>query len=179
MRGFSLIEVLVSFGILIIMFAGIFAVLNVGQMNFGTGMASLDLQQQARQAMDGMTKEIRQGCQNCPNNPNNITIASDGSGINFTVPINITADPITYSSTISYYLNEDNQVVREYPAGTSPKILANDITNLSFCYYDIDSHSCIDTQSTTLQIHLGASKTVRQKALTPFNLTEQVRLRNE
>jgi len=174
MRGFSLIEVLVSFGILIIVFAGVFAVLNVGQMNFGTGMASLDLQQQARQAMDGMTREIRQS------KPGNITINPDGGAINFTVPINITTNPITYSSVINYYLNAtSNQLVRVHPAGTPPgKILANDITNLSFCC--IGGADCFDCQnSTTVQIQMEATKSVRQRNLTSFNLTEQVRLRNE
>ena len=60
MRGFTLVEVLVSLLILSIVLAGIFAVLNVGQMNWNSSMSSLDLQQQVRQAMDGMSKEIRQ-----------------------------------------------------------------------------------------------------------------------
>ena len=171
MRGFTLIEVLVSFGILIIVFAGVFAVLNVGQMNFGTGMASLDLQQQARQAMDGMTKEIRQS------RVNNITISTDRTMVDFTVPINITTNPITYSSVISYYLNADNQIIREHPTETT-KVLANDIRNLSFCC--IGGSDCFDYQnSTTVQIQMEATKSVRQRNLTSFNLTEQVRLRNE
>jgi len=171
MRGFTIIEVLISFAILIIVFAGIFAVLNVGGQSWNAGSGSLDLQQQARQAMDGITKELRQS------NVNNITIAPDRTAINFTIPMNITTNPITYSSNIGYYLNEDNQVIREHPVDTT-RVLANNITNLSFCCEGGDS--CFDYQNSTIvQIQLEASKSVRQRALTPFNLTEQVRLRNE
>ena len=173
MRGFTLVEILVSLLILSVVLAGIFAVLNVGQMNWNSSMSSLDLQQQVRQAMDGMSKEIRQS------SFSNITINPDQGAINFTVPIDITTNPITYSSTINYYLNDNSQIVREHPSGTT-KILANDISNLSFCCVGIVAANCLDyDNSTAVQIYVEGNKTVRGRTYLPFNLTEQVRLRNE
>jgi len=173
MKGFTLIEVLISSVILIIIFTGVFLVLNAGDQSWNAGSGSLDLQQQVRQAMDGMSKELRQA------RGGNITIEPDGRSINFTVPINITTNPVTYSSVINYYLNAaGNQLERVHPVHTAPKILANDIADLTFCCQG--GSGCSDCQnSTLLQIQVNGAKTVRQRALTPFNLTEEVGLRNE
>ena len=173
MRGFSLIEILISSVILIIIFTGVFFVLNAGDQSWNAGTGSLDLQQQVRQAMDGMSKELRQ------TRGGNITIEPDSRSINFTVPISITTDPVTYSSVINYYLNAtSNQLERLHPSDAESKVLANDIADLSFCCQG--GSDCFDCQnSTLLQIQVNGTKTVRQRALTPFNLTEEVGLRNE
>jgi type II secretory pathway pseudopilin PulG len=172
MRGFSLIEILISSVILIIIFAGVFFVLNAGDQSWNAGTGSLDLQQQVRQAMDGMSKELRQA------RHGSIIIEPDARSINFTVPINITTNPPTYSSVINYYLNAtSSQLERLHPLNTAPKILANDISDLSFCCQG--GSGCSDCQnSTLLQVQVNGTKTVRQRVLTPFNLTQQVRLRN-
>ncbi|MGE5197463.1 MAG: type II secretion system protein J [Deltaproteobacteria bacterium] len=185
MSGFSLIEIIITSAILSFMVLGIYATLNVADMAWNVDMGILELQQEARQALDGMAREIRQA------KPTDVTIGEGGTTVQFKVPIDITADPEVYSDTIKYSLNGCNQIIRKYPASdmadcdacnanTGPcKILGNDITALSFqCVGGVDCAS-----SRILQIQVRANKTVKGKPLSfppsadnPF--TEQVRLRN-
>jgi len=130
MRGFTLLEILVSVLIFGLLMAGIYGVLNVGSAIYREDINLVGLQQQGRQAMAAMVKEIRES------KPSEVTI-TNGNTISFKVPPAIYADP--WVGPISCYrdINDDNsdgitdQVIREYPAGTW-KILGNDITALSF-----------------------------------------------
>lgn len=159
-RGFTLLEVLISAVIFTFLIIGITEVLNIGNWAFPTDLGWVDLQQQSRQAMGWMTKELR-----------------EGKNIQITV-INTDSDQITFNTIdkngVKYYrdiddVNNDgvvNQVIREYPAGTR-KILANYITRLKF-----------SQSNPILRIDVRSDQTVRKKALS-FSLTEQLRLRNE
>ncbi len=180
-KGFAIVEVLVAIAVLSILIGGIFAILNTADMVLNTDTGLIDLQQQARQAIDGMSKELRNS------KSADITITNAGAKIQFTIPINIAMDP---SLPISYYL-AGNQIVREHPVNTT-SVLANDINALSFCcgHFEalhpdglFDDYVCDSTclNSKIVQIQLSASKTARQRTLT-FPLTgvliEKVRLRN-
>lgn len=174
MRGFTLVEILVSVLILGLLFAGIYGVLNVGSIIYREDINLVELGQQVRQAMDAMVKEIRES------KSSEITIIS-GNTISFKVPPAVYGDP--WVGPISYYrdvndANNDgvvNQIIREYPAGTR-KILANDITVLSF-----------SVSGDLAEIQLAAQKTVRNRELCfpapcaepPKTLKERVKLRNE
>lgn len=177
MKGFTLLEILITIAILGFIVAGIFAILNVADMMHNMDMGLLDLQQEVRQAMDGMIREIRQSGRRPPCN---ITI-DDNSTITFSTPDR---------SNIRYYLdNNSHQIMRQQPAGTgATKILTNDINNLSFCWWDgVDCcNPLLEVCSNLhiLQIQISAGKTIRGRALSfpqdPTKpLTEQVRLRNE
>lgn len=175
--GFTLIEILLSIIILSILIAGIFAVLRIGDMSWQSDMGLLDLQQGVRQAIDGMTRETRQG------RPTDITITphgvTPGDTIQFLIPDSV--------NTIQYSL-QNEQIVRQH-AGTNT-VLANNINSLSFCLWD--GVDCCDTtlencsSAHILEIQLRAEKTVLERTLCfpypcnpPRFLTEQVRLRNE
>ncbi len=181
-KGFTIVEILVAVVVFIVLIVGIFAILNMADAVLNTDTGLIDLQQQARQAIDGMSKELR--------NSQSVSIPISLASIQFTVPIDITTSPVTYSGPISYYL-VGNQIVREHPVNTA-KVLANDINALSFCcgHYEalhadglVDDYVCNNTCSSSriVQIQLSASKTVRQRALLfPLAgvLTEKVKLRN-
>lgn len=163
MRGFTLVEVLVSALILGLLISGIYGVLNVGNMTYLTDMGLLDLQQQTRQVMDGMTREIRQSGRSTPYS---MTINTDGS-LTFSIPS---------ISNITYSLNNSHQIIRQQ--GGTNKVLANDVNSLIFCWWN--GTSCCTTNCGSLQvlqISINAAKTVMRRPLT-FSLTEQVRLRN-
>lgn len=152
-RGFTLVEILVCLLILSVSMAGIFMVLNVGDIAFNLDIGMLELQQQARQAMDSMVRELR-----------------EAQDLTVTV-INQDSDRVSFNTSseagISYYRDaNNNQIIREFPQQTK-KVLANNIA-----YF-----KCAFTNP-LLEVRLRADKAVRQKALT-FSLAEKVRLRNE
>jgi len=169
--GFTLVEVLVTALILTFIIAGIFAVLNVADISWHTDMGLVELQQQARLAMEVMIREIRQSGRLSYN----IAVDANGTGITFSIP-NIL--------NIRYYLDTtSHQIIRQQPVGTgTSKILANDIDSLSFCWWD--GVDCCDqiledcSSLYVLKIQLRATTTVRQRPLA-FSLIEKVRLRNE
>jgi len=125
LKGFTLLEVLVSIAIFSVISIGIYNVLIVGQRTFYTGLGTLELQSQIRMAVSWITRELREGT-----SFSITTVDADDDSITFSTP---------NEASIAYYrdvsdLNGDNittQVIREYPSGTR-KVVANDITSLEF-----------------------------------------------
>ena len=162
--GLTLIEVLVSALILSFLVIGITGVLNIGNLAFPVDMALVELQQQARQALFSMTKELRKAVD--MNESCITTIDADSDQITF--------NTIDGSTGVKFYrdisdVNSDgivDQVIREYPSGTR-KILANDIARLKFSFV-----------ASVIKIEIRADRVLRQQTLS-FPLTEKVRLRNE
>jgi hypothetical protein len=141
--------------------SGIFAIINVADVSWNVDMAFLDIQQQVRLALDGMTREARQA------KPADITVSDEGGRIDFLIP--------NVSNAVGYYL-QGNRIIREHPAGTT-KILANYINVLNFCC--MGGSSCTDcANASILQIQIQATKTMKGRTAT-FPLTEKVMLRNE
>lgn len=175
MRGFTLVEILVSVVILGFLFAAIYGVLNIGNIIFKDDIALVQLQQQARQAMAAMVKEIRES------KSSEVSIVEGNTEITFKIPPEVYGNP--WVGLISYYrdvndINNDgvvNQIIREYPTGTR-KILANDITALSFFI-----------MGDVAGVELAAKKSARGRELCfpapcaepPRTLKETVKLRNE
>lgn len=150
-KGFTLVEVLISMAIALFIVLGVYAVLNIGNATWFTDMGMLDLQQEARLAMDGMTREIRQS------SPAGVSITNGGERAEFYIP--------DVPNGITYFL-QNNQLVREHPAGTE-KVLANDLTSLN-----------CSLASGTVSVLLTFGKTAQNRNLS-FSLAEKVRLRNE
>lgn len=161
MKAFTLIEILISAVILSLVILAVFFTFNIGETNWRSDMGRLDVHQQARQAMHGMIREIRQS------SSSNVTLTNSGAQIEFYIP--------DVSNSITYYLNDSGQIIREHPAG-SIRPIASDISRVCFCWDSITDScgtSCLDV----MLIHIEASKSVRQQMMT-FNLTEKVKLRN-
>lgn len=157
LKGLTLVEVIISAVILGFIALSIYGVLSVGDMTWRTEMGLMRLQQEARLAMDGMTREIRQS------KSSYITIS--GTAGNQRIDFKI-YDPDTSSTySISYYLN-GNQIIREHPAGVT-KVLARDINSLSF-----------SLSSDEVSVSITAQKSERGRPL-QFSLKEIVKLRNE
>lgn len=150
-KGFTLAEILVSVAIVLFVFLGVYEVLNVGNISWFTDMGMLDLQQEARLAMDGITREIRQS------SPYDVSITNGGQKVEFYIP--------DVSNSISYFI-QNSQLVREHPIGTE-KVLSGDLTSLDF-----------SLASDTVTIQLTVGKTAQNRNLS-FSLAERVRLRNE
>jgi len=152
MRAFTIIEILITFFILSLIAGSIFAVTNIAILSWDSNRGGLELVQEVRQAMDGMTREARQS---------NISLIITNYAytmLNFSIP--------DIALPISYYI-QNNQLIREHPTGTK-QVLANNINDLNF--YNISS--------TVLQIQINATKTIRNTPQS-FSLVEEVKLRNE
>jgi len=150
MRAFTIIEILIAFFILSLIAGSIFAVTNISILSWDSNRGGLELVQEVRQAMDGMTRETRQS--------KTSLITRADTMLNFSIP--------DIASPISYYI-QDNQLIREYPPGGTKQVLANNINNLNF-----------SINSGVLQIHIQANKTIRNIPQA-FSLMEEVKLRNE
>lgn len=151
LTGFTLVEVLVAAVVLSLLVMGVLTVLNSSDMAWNVDMGLVDLQQQARQVMARMIREIRQA--------DSVTIGS--STVTFSTPW-ATAGNIIYS------LN-NGQIIRTYDSSTS--VLANNINSLIFS----------SPVSDIVEIQLQAQKSVRGRTITfPMTgkLIEKVRLRN-
>ena len=169
-KGFTIVELMVVLAVLVFLGAGITTVLTGGSNSYYTNMGLLDLQTSTRHAIDSMVTELRQS------NSSDIQISSNQTSILFRVPINITTDPITYSSNITYYLNATSgRIMRAHPAGTEI-ILATDIDTLAFCCWNGTTCGTSCSNATLLEVILGAQTTVHQRALS-FALKEKISLR--
>jgi len=160
MRAFTLLEVLIVVVILSFLIAGITGVLNLGNVTFPVDLGQINLQNQARQSMQWITRDLREA--------SGVTVGGGSNSITFN----------NYSgSGISYYLdtadtngdNLSNQIIREFPSGTR-RVVANDISGLVFTP---DASNPL-----LLRIDISASRTIMNRPFA-FTLTEQVRLRNE
>ncbi|MCK9604064.1 MAG: prepilin-type N-terminal cleavage/methylation domain-containing protein [Candidatus Omnitrophica bacterium] len=160
-KGFTIIEALITLGILSFVVIGIYAVFNMADKTYNEDMGLVDLQQEVRQAIGGMVREIRQGSRASMN------IDVNGA-LTFSIP---------NAANITYQLNTgSHQIIRQL-SGTS-KVLANDIQGLNFCWWDgvgCCASSCGNLQ--VLRVSIDASKMARRRLLS-FSLAEQIRLRN-
>jgi len=160
LRAFSLVEVLVVMFIFSLLLGGIFMVLNTGELIFNVDVGLINLQRQARQAIEAMTKELR--------NARSQSIPSGGASITFNKALDI---------GVMFYVNGSNQLVREFPAG-SIKVLCNNVTNVNFCCHHDTICDTVCSAADSVQIQLNVSDTVRNKNLS-FSAKGRVSLRNE
>ncbi len=147
---------------------------NSGNRGWSTEVGLLDLHQQARQAMHGMVREMRQS------QGTDIIITSGGERIEFRIPRDLFGGSTSYYQPIYYYLSSE-QIIREHPPGTT-QVLANSIKSLNFCFWD--GLDCCDpavescSGLVALEISLEAEKEIREQVLS-FSIREEVKLRNE
>jgi len=155
-KAFTLVELLITVLLLAIIVMAIYSVLNIASAYYPIDMGLLDLQQQARQSMEWISNEARQ--------------SSSKAGKITITPVSADVDSITFTTPtktgINYYLS-GTQLLRVYPAGTAPRIIARDITRLKFTFIN-----------KILTIDLRAEKTVRKKPLS-LEVKQKVRVRNE
>lgn len=152
-RGFTLVEIAIGIVIFSLVSVGVLAILASGNNTWSQEAALLEMQQQARSAMNGITTELRQ-----IDPLQNIVISDADQKIVFYI--------IDISNPISYYLNVSNQIVREHPIGTN-RILANNINSLTFSHV-----------GDVINITILAQKTDKRGRSLSFSLKEKVRLRN-
>jgi len=152
-RGFTLVEILVTCLLVSIIGFGIIGSSLTASKVYEREAVLLQLQQQARLAMDAMTSELRAA--------KNLTFNNETSLV-FNTP-NLTG--------VAYYLNSStNQIIREYPSGTT-KVLGNNISYLN-----------LSSDGSSMNCSLRTAKSFWGTTITfpaSGNFTEVVNLRNE
>ncbi len=111
-RAFTLVEIAIATLMLFILLGAAVSVFTAADLNWGTDEALVSIQQDLRQALDGMSRELRQA---------SLASVTTGTG---TVSFTIGANSITYSLS-------GTQVIRTHPAGTT-MVLCNNVSALSF-----------------------------------------------
>lgn len=176
-KGFTLLETLVTVLIFTFIVGGMYGVLLLAKTNYDTNLVSLNLQRQARQGMSWLSREIRQASWA------SISISSPDVNGNNSITFNTPdANGIKYS-VIKTQVSADKtlwQLIRTYPAG-SVKIRAD--VRVDDKYNPDMTGSLIFSQGSgnILNIQIKANKTfssVGQTRTLTFTLTEQVKVRN-
>ena len=111
LKGYTLVEALISVLILAFILLGVYGVLQTGNTIITNDNALLEMQQQARNAMDRMVREIRQS---------STQTISGGNQITFTIP----------GAAGIQYLLSGTTLQRVYSGNTVN--VANSIANLNF-----------------------------------------------
>ena len=152
-HGFTLIEMMIGLLLVSVIGFGVTEASLTARKVWEREAVVLQLQQQARLAIDAMSSELRAA--------RNLTFENETSLV-FSTP-NLTG--------VSYYLNSSaNQIVREYPSGTK-KVLANRAVFLN-----------LSSDGSEATIQLRMAKDYRGTTVyfpASGNLTEVVNLRNE
>jgi prepilin-type N-terminal cleavage/methylation domain-containing protein len=150
-KGVSLVEVLMTVVIFGALSIGFYGLWNLGNRTFYADSNLVELQQQARNGLDRMVRDLRQAV---TSSVSITTISASSDRVTFN----------TISSTgVKYYLS-GTQLIREYPSGTLTPV-AHNISYLKFTL-----------TSRLLKIEIHADKNFFQTISVP--LVEKVRLRN-
>ncbi|MDP8266770.1 MAG: prepilin-type N-terminal cleavage/methylation domain-containing protein [Candidatus Aceula meridiana] len=151
-KAFTLIELMVTLLLFTIILTAIYSTFIISTRFYQTDEPLVTLQQQARQGMNWLVKDLRSSI------TGSIAISYGGPGI----------DTITFNTPtrtgIQYYVTS-GQLIREYPAGTT-RIIANNISSLDYVF-----------GGSALRITLTTSTTSFKRPLS-IQLREKITLRN-
>jgi prepilin-type N-terminal cleavage/methylation domain-containing protein len=185
-RGLSLVEMLVTLGIFGILTGVLFISSIVSHRSYVTGDAFVHLQQQARQALDAMHRELHEAGGAIAAAGNQLTFQT-ALGYNLAAPC--PANAICWGArdqagadqsgwSVRYRLN-GTQLVREILNNAavvqSSRIMANDVSQLSFAY--------VGGTTRTVTIQLQVTRTSAELAggslsAAPTPLVTSIKLRN-
>jgi len=149
--GYSLLEMMISMLVFLGISAILFTAFSVGELNWKTHSAQLNVFQPMRTAMDGMVREIRQATVTTLSLANNTSAAE----LSFNMA----------GYDIAYYVDADNNLIRENPPGTTQMIMQG-VTNLNFTRSD-----------PVVSVVLSGQNTFEGRQMN-LTLSEKARLRN-
>ena len=174
MRGFSLVEILITVLLFSLVFMASFAVLTAGKNSWYTGDVEVEINQEIRKGLLTMNRQLRQSRSSV------ITgVFPDGNyynSITFKIPEDIDADGdvidalgnMEWSDDITYSLNARNQIIRTLSGNTT--ILANYISNLQF--------RRPAGSPDVIQIYVTAQKETALKRTLTSDIMSSIRMRN-
>ena len=164
-KGFSLIEMMVVVVILGLIVLGLVTFFTGGAKSWVAGQSQLKAQREARQAIDRMVREIREG--------KNIISSSDGDTIVVSIPYFDTANPDDYYE-VTYSLSDTTIKRGNIPLIDNVLISGEDI----FEYYDSSGIEINPPDSTVSKIHINLKVDVDDDGNPDITLNTDVNLRN-
>jgi len=161
-KGFSLIEIMVVVVILGLIVLGLVTFFTGGAKSWVAGQSQLKAQREARQAIDIMVREIREG--------ENIKFGSTSNLILFVTPFNGSPDIKYHLSNGSLYRNTTNTII-------------DNVLNLNFTYFDnngdqINTLDSSDTASKVSKVHIDLRVDVDKDSNPDVILNSDINLRN-
>jgi prepilin-type N-terminal cleavage/methylation domain-containing protein len=170
-KGYTLVEFLVSVAILSFVLLAMYGVLQTGNTIYTRDTCLLDMQQQSRNAMDRIVRDVRSSLtlpsflNGSGNTSTSITMSSPPSG-----------NPLPSSVSIQYYLSgtDLNRRVDAVVSGATTTTITKVASNISSLSFTVDSYSA----PKFLTIQVRASKTIYTNLVISFPLVQNVRLRN-
>lgn len=163
-KGFSLIEMMVVVVILGLIVLGLVTFFTGGAKSWVSGQYQLTAQRNARQAMDRMVREIREG--------KNIISSSDGDTIVVSIPNFDTAVPDDYDE-VTYSLF--GTTIRRGTISLIDNVLSGEDI---FKYYDNNGIEVFSPNSTVSKVHILLEVDVDDDGNPDITLNTNVNLRN-
>ena len=166
-KGFSLIEMMVSLGILSLIIIGLVTFFSGGTRSWVTGQYQLEAQRNARFAIDRMAREIREGKE-----------VKSGSNVAVTVSIpEFKTDTGTIPSyELTYSFSDINNTIVRRKNLTTPNLLIDNVQSLTFTYFDSGGNSVPSENASKMHILLEVD--VDNDESPDITLNTDVNLRN-
>jgi len=150
--GFTLVELLIAMAVGLVLLGAMYGVFTLHSKTFGTQEQVAEMQQNARAAMDLMTREIRMAGYDPTGSAGSGIVSATSNSINFTLdttstshgdaPDGDTDDP-NENITYSLYTPEDGiqKLGRKSKATATNEPIAEHIQSLGFQYWDADGNT--------------------------------------
>ncbi len=163
-RGLTLVELMVTFTVLLLLIGSVCGLLASGSRLWGVNVAQMDISSSARSAISRMSEELSQAGRNTVN------ISSSGDSITFQVPSSFAAGTISWGDQIQYSLGGLNaeQLLRTDSGDGSVTVLGNYISLLQFDQTALD----------LIEIKLTLSKQTVKGDILTMDIGSQIQLRN-
>lgn len=160
--GFTLVELVVAMGILVLLLAGVYGLLQISLTSWLQGSSKTEVQQVARQAMDSMAREIQFASSITLNSASSITFTTVQAGV---------------SKNINYYLDTtaNPQIIRRND-GTGARALTGgsvSISALTFTLFPPDPATpkrAVEIKLTAVDLNRPDNQIQLETAVTAMNI---------
>lgn len=171
-KGVTLVEIMIAASLVGLIAAGTGLFLQEGQDAYQSGAGRVEVQQNARVALDRVIRDLRTGKAIINGNATTITFQY--------------VDEVGNTPTVQYSLNGTNlqrNQTNPAPAGPQPETVIGGVTSLTFTYYDVnDAVTAVATNAFSVDVQISTqwdgivanSSTRNQRAF----VENRVRLRN-
>jgi len=150
--GFSLTELMVGMAVLLLLLGGIYAVMAAGQQSYYIGDSRIQVQQEARRALDGLARELRAASAATVvfNDGNANGLLDPGDSLVFNTVTGMAGGAPTLSTPIQYTVGGLNNQMLQRTQDGATRVTANDVQQFSIVATASMATLGITTQRTAL-----------------------------